>query len=117
MTATVSPCRAAARPRNCGTVSGSKSSAGGTPASYDLCQDLSSTEPPITRTALRCCRRFPRLASLGSRPAERGVCLCRSHDSHHASRFRSEEHTSELQSPCNLVCRLLLEKKNKDKQM
>src|SRR5256885_12302349 len=28
-------------------------------------------------------------------------------------RFRSEEHTSELQSPCNLVCRLLLEKKKK----
>src|SRR6266446_2091757 len=27
---------------------------------------------------------------------------------------RSEEHTSELQSPCNLVCRLLLEKKNKE---
>src|SRR2546426_7967950 len=27
---------------------------------------------------------------------------------------RSEEHTSELQSPCNLVCRLLLEKKKKD---
>src|SRR5256885_16560055 len=26
-------------------------------------------------------------------------------------RTRSEEHTSELQSPCNLVCRLLLEKK------
>src|SRR5256885_5103762 len=31
----------------------------------------------------------------------RGLCLG----------FRSEEHTSELQSPCNLVCRLLLEKK------
>src|SRR2546426_8453792 len=32
--------------------------------------------------------------------------------------WRSEEHTSELQSPCNLVCRLLLEKKKKktDKQ-
>src|SRR2546426_3846023 len=32
---------------------------------------------------------------------------------------RSEEHTSELQSPCNLVCRLLLEKKKKrvQKQM
>src|SRR5688500_20080295 len=31
---------------------------------------------------------------------------------------RSEEHTSELQSPCNLVCRLLLEKKknNKDRE-
>src|SRR5256885_11115113 len=27
---------------------------------------------------------------------------------------RSEEHTSELQSPCNLVCRLLLEKKTRD---
>src|SRR2546426_7063142 len=32
----------------------------------------------------------------------------RAHDRHDA---RSEEHTSELQSPCNLVCRLLLEKK------
>src|SRR5256885_4982363 len=34
----------------------------------------------------------------------------RPHGSGHA---RSEEHTSELQSPCNLVCRLLLEKKKK----
>src|SRR2546426_6738290 len=31
-------------------------------------------------------------------------------------RPRSEEHTSELQSPCNLVCRLLLEKKKKKKR-
>src|SRR2546426_1234972 len=30
--------------------------------------------------------------------------------------LRSEEHTSELQSPCNLVCRLLLEKKKKKKE-
>src|SRR5256885_5599721 len=29
---------------------------------------------------------------------------------------RSEEHTSELQSPCNLVCRLLLEKKKKNRE-
>src|SRR6266446_8407854 len=29
---------------------------------------------------------------------------------------RSEEHTSELQSPCNLVCRLLLEKKKKNQK-
>src|SRR2546426_3908420 len=29
-------------------------------------------------------------------------------------KLRSEEHTSELQSPCNLVCRLLLEKKKKN---
>src|SRR5688500_19678028 len=40
----------------------------------------------------------------------------------HAARVpvrRSEEHTSELQSPCNLVCRLLLEKKkeNHDNKM
>src|SRR5256885_10647701 len=36
---------------------------------------------------------------------------------HRAAAFqvRSEEHTSELQSPCNLVCRLLLEKKKKNK--
>src|SRR5256885_15687979 len=33
----------------------------------------------------------------------RGVC----------DKSRSEEHTSELQSPCNLVCRLLLEKKKR----
>src|SRR2546426_3634779 len=32
-----------------------------------------------------------------------------------SSDFRSEEHTSELQSPCNLVCRLLLEKKKNHK--
>src|SRR5256885_4868791 len=31
--------------------------------------------------------------------------------------IRSEEHTSELQSPCNLVCRLLLEKKKKEIQL
>src|SRR3989454_7457566 len=30
---------------------------------------------------------------------------------------RSEEHTSELQSPCNLVCRLLLEKKKQSRAM
>src|SRR5256885_12650540 len=32
---------------------------------------------------------------------------------HCKANLRSEEHTSELQSPCNLVCRLLLEKKKK----
>src|SRR5256885_6060319 len=32
-------------------------------------------------------------------------------DAHGCQQGRSEEHTSELQSPCNLVCRLLLEKK------
>src|SRR5256885_5691572 len=35
----------------------------------------------------------------------------REHEGPNAEPERSEEHTSELQSPCNLVCRLLLEKK------
>src|SRR2546426_4334848 len=38
-----------------------------------------------------------------------GACRTR----HRGGERRSEEHTSELQSPCNLVCRLLLEKKKK----
>src|SRR5256885_7326280 len=36
---------------------------------------------------------------------------------HTYGRLRSEEHTSELQSPCNLVCRLLLEKKKKNAEL
>src|SRR5256885_8763286 len=49
--------------------------------------------------------------SLGS-----GVAILSEHDERTNERIfgihgeRSEEHTSELQSPCNLVCRLLLEK-------
>src|SRR2546426_7779208 len=47
------------------------------------------------------------LAGLGSRGLPHTLQMPR-------ARFvRSEEHTSELQSPCNLVCRLLLEKKKK----
>src|SRR2546426_2158038 len=44
-----------------------------------------------------------------------GVCVsnCSADDRRWARPSRSEEHTSELQSPCNLVCRLLLEKKKK----
>src|SRR5256885_12260320 len=72
---------------------------------------------------------FPYTTLFRSRPQERR-CRCRSaprlipplsprklhHD--HAQKspglrcHRSEEHTSELQSPCNIVCRLLLEKTN-----
>src|SRR5256885_9121010 len=43
-----------------------------------------------------------------------GRRLARRPSSH--STERSEEHTSELQSPCNLVCRLLLEKKKETTQ-
>src|SRR2546426_2867523 len=42
------------------------------------------------------------------RAAQRGVAA------HGRGMSRSEEHTSELQSPCNLVCRLLLEKKKQN---
>src|SRR5256885_15037318 len=49
-----------------------------------------------------------RLPALRLRRAARCLQAARLHG--HADR-RSEEHTSELQSPCNLVCRLLLEKK------
>src|SRR5688500_19815505 len=49
----------------------------------------------------------PRLAT---RPGSASAaCACR--------RQRSEEHTSELQSPCNLVCRLLLEKKHQTSRL
>src|SRR5256885_2412641 len=48
--------------------------------------------------------------------ATRRAGQCEDRNSHvqhrrHRQDRRSEEHTSELQSPCNLVCRLLLEKK------
>src|SRR2546426_5969356 len=60
------------------------------------------------------CLAVARVASR-SRPPVRspaaGSAIARRRD-REATR-RSEEHTSELQSPCNLVCRLLLEKKKK----
>src|SRR5688500_19561471 len=66
--------------------------------------------PPRSRRPVRRSRRraptgAPPPSSSRSRPAAR----------RNPPSSRSEEHTSELQSPCNLVCRLLLEKK-KNKQ-
>src|SRR5690242_21475228 len=60
------------------------------------------------------CVAWPRACRRGRwRPSRTSCCPkyddCRSHN-------RSEEHTSELQSHVNLVCRLLLEKKKKQKQ-
>src|SRR5256885_6565821 len=46
------------------------------------------------------------------RAAARDRCAAPPHAALRGAGPRSEEHTSELQSPCNLVCRLLLEKKN-----
>src|SRR2546427_8690617 len=45
-------------------------------------------------------------------PTRRSIFEKLAAGSMHASALRSEEHTSELQSQSNLVCRLLLEKKN-----
>src|SRR2546426_6183333 len=62
---------------------------------------------PISRVSARRCGR-------GDAGAARTACLRAGAGSGTADvrgRPRSEEHTSELQSPCNLVCRLLLEKK------
>src|SRR5256885_5548700 len=53
-----------------------------------------------------CQSRRPRTAKPGGGPP------ARHHPPGGAAGSRSGEHTSELQSPCNLVCRLLLEKKN-----
>src|SRR5438552_11601444 len=57
-----------------------------------------------------------------SRAATASVCFgfehheCAGLAEHEAAALRSEEHTSELQSPDHLVCRLLLEKKKKKKK-
>src|SRR5256885_6981653 len=55
----------------------------------------------------------PRTAR-ASRVAERSDQYWYPANAADVSSKRSEEHTSELQSPCNLVCRLLLEKKKKE---
>src|SRR5256885_9533282 len=67
-----------------------------------------ATDPPVLLAdepgaALDVRHRLALVQALAQRGRERLVLVVM-HD-------RSEEHTSELQSPCNLVCRLLLEKK------
>src|SRR3989454_3669019 len=66
----------------------------------------SGLEIPVAQSLLR---KLP--------PARRAsnMLLCLTGGRPMEGNFRSEEHTSELQSPCNLVCRLLLEKKKKEK--
>src|SRR3989454_7560940 len=70
--------------------------------------------------------RAPRGDRIRERRRERGCGVARNRDVPPrlrspcvppTPRARSEEHTSELQSPCNLVCRLLLEKKKKKKML
>src|SRR2546426_7396825 len=63
--------------------------------------------PPRSRRDGREREGWPGRRARGRRGLRRGV----------APERRSEEHTSELQSPCNLVCRLLLEKKKNRKTL
>src|SRR5256885_9043077 len=57
------------------------------------------------RSARRCKKRWTRPISMPRCMPGKSTCPVST------ASWRSEEHTSELQSPCNLVCRLLLEKK------
>src|SRR5256885_12136858 len=68
----------------------------------------SRTTPPSTNTATESSDASTSSStSVASQPAT-------TEEPSTSSASRSEEHTSELQSPCNLVCRLLLEKKKKN---
>src|SRR2546426_2179282 len=63
--------------------------------------------------ALPICQRRPRNGVLHGADEREGEAGLISDLTERQPSPRSEEHTSELQSPCNLVCRLLLEKKKK----
>src|SRR5205807_10520438 len=78
--------------------------------SSDLTQFAFIGIPPLRRPGSRnlCTGQNP---SSGEAPPDRVSVSWRLGYHSRAAALRSEEHTSELQSPCNLVCRLLLEKK------
>src|SRR2546426_6951681 len=69
----------------------------------------STASIPVTPAATSCRRSSGGVSISSRRPLDSITAAVR-------VRLRSEEHTSELQSPCNLVCRLLLEKKKKKLQ-
>src|SRR5205807_4500279 len=86
---------------------------------YTASQRRASTRDARALAALNGLRRQHPAARRGDRDAEPdppdGPARTLPARGHQADQARSEEHTSELQSPCNLVCRLLLEqKKNKN---
>src|SRR5256885_3020785 len=71
------------------------------PAAPSCCRRSAPSSPARSTSPSRCPRGWcPAICAATTRPAT-------------PAPGRSEEHTSELQSPCNLVCRLLLEKKKK----
>src|SRR2546426_9399715 len=69
----------------------------------------SAAAPRVWRKARRSVGMAPKLGAARG-VGERGI-LPHHGPTPRTALHRSEEHTSELQSPCNLVCRLLLEKK------
>src|SRR2546426_8958554 len=73
----------------------------------------STSAVPISSRSRERTARADSVTAVGpSREIRSAIAGVRSSSSTEGSlRYRSEEHTSELQSPCNLVCRLLLEKK------
>src|SRR5688500_20401428 len=80
-------------------------------------------EPPTTETyTLSLHDALPICIETGQRPhrprahVDRADAVIAERERLDVGRERSEEHTSELQSPCNLVCRLLLEKKKNKKK-
>src|SRR2546426_7734795 len=93
---------------------------------YQMFQSVVSVGPPtltISAPGATARKREGRLTGIQSPPANPSRndganasprrSACSISISSIAGTERSEEHTSELQSPCNLVCRLLLEKKKK----
>src|SRR3990170_3809207 len=85
---------------------------------HQVYRSVSSTKPTSSNTFVsqsRSSGRKPEFFWL-ERQFFRSICRCAMFQSPHRitsrrERLRSEEHTSELQSPDHLVCRLLLEKK------
>src|SRR5438876_7366459 len=71
---------------------------------------------PLCRGCLRHGRLPASAGTAGSRGGSVHFLAGGSEEQHGSEHFRSEEHTSELQSPVHLVCRLLLEKKKKKKK-
>src|SRR5256885_9124420 len=73
----------------------------------DHCLQHGGGHPTLLLHSLRCVLFDPRAQRARVVPASSRIGVTATH----SAAARSEEHTSELQSPCNLVCRLLLEKK------
>src|SRR2546427_90681 len=83
-------------------------------------QLIFTTSFGYTESVMRVARDFPQVkfeSVTGFKRADNvATSNARYYEGRYLSGIRSEEHTSELQSQSNLVCRLLLEKKKKDKQ-